>query len=71
MWPAVNGSPIYRAAGCEECSGTGYRGRSGIYEFLLMNETIRDLILKHASADVIKNAAVEKGMRSLRDDGWM
>ena len=36
-----------------------------------MNETIRDLILKHASADIIKNAAVEKGMRSLRDDGWM
>jgi general secretion pathway protein E len=68
---AVNGAPIYRAAGCEECSGTGYRGRSGIYELLLMNETIRDLILKHASADIIKNAAVEKGMRTLRDDGWL
>jgi general secretion pathway protein E len=68
---AVNGSPIYRAAGCEECSGTGYRGRSGIYEFLLMNESIREHILKHASADVIKNAAVAKGMRTLRDDGWL
>ncbi len=68
---AVNGAPIYRAAGCEECSGTGYRGRSGIYEFLLMNEAIRELILKHASADAIKNAAVEKGMRTLRDDGWL
>jgi len=68
---AVNGAPIYRAAGCEECSGTGYRGRSGIYELLLMNESIRELILKHASADVIKAAAVANGMRTLRDDGWL
>ena len=68
---AVNGAPIYRAAGCEECSGTGYRGRSGIYELLLVNESIRELILKHASADVIKAAAVAKGMRTLRDDGWL
>jgi general secretion pathway protein E len=68
---AVTGAPIYRAAGCEECSGTGYRGRSGIYELLLMNESIRELILKHASADVIKTAAVANGMRTLRDDGWL
>jgi general secretion pathway protein E len=68
---AVNGAPIYRAVGCEECSGTGYRGRSGIYELLLMNESIRELILKHASADVIKAAAVTNGMRTLRDDGWL
>ncbi len=68
---AVNGAPIYRAAGCEECSGTGYRGRSGIYELLLMNESIRELILKHASADVVKAAAVANGMRTLRDDGWL
>jgi general secretion pathway protein E len=68
---AVSGAPIYRAAGCEECSGTGYRGRSGIYELLLMNESIRELILKHASADGIKAAAVANGMRTLRDDGWL
>jgi general secretion pathway protein E len=68
---AVNGTPIYRAAGCEECSGTGYRGRSGIYELLLMNESIRELILKHVSADVIKATAVTNGMRTLRDDGWL
>jgi len=68
---AINGAPVYRAAGCEECSGTGYRGRSGIYELLLMNESIRELILKHVSADVIKQTAVANGMRSLRDDGWM
>jgi general secretion pathway protein E len=65
-----NGDGVYRAAGCEECSGTGYRGRSGIYELLLMNESIREQILKHASADIIKNHAVTQGMRTLRDDGW-
>jgi general secretion pathway protein E len=66
-----NGATIYRAGGCDDCSGTGYRGRSGIYELLLMNESIRELILKHASADVTKAAAVASGMRTLRDDGWL
>jgi general secretion pathway protein E len=69
--PGSNGASIYRAGGCEECSGTGYRGRSGIYELLLINESIRELILKHASADAIKTAAVAQGMRTLRDDGWL
>ena len=66
-----NGGSVYRPGGCEECSGTGYRGRSGIYELLMMNEGIRDLILKHASADIIKNEATSRGMRTLRDDGWL
>ncbi len=66
----TNGS-VYRAAGCEECSGTGYRGRSGIYELLLMNESVREHIVKHASADVIKTVATGRGMRTLRDDGWL
>ncbi len=61
---------IYEAQGCEECSMTGYRGRSGIYELLLVNDEIRKLILQHASADVIKGQAVSQGMRTLREDGW-
>jgi general secretion pathway protein E len=69
--PGSNGASIYRAAGCEECSGTGYRGRSGIYELLMIDESIRELILKHASADAVKASAVAKGMRTLRDDGWL
>jgi general secretion pathway protein E len=68
---ALDGARLYRAAGCEECSGTGYRGRTGVYELLLIDETIREMILKHASADVIKSAATARGMRSLRDDGWV
>jgi len=66
-----NGATVYRATGCEECSGTGYRGRSGIYELLLMNESVRELILKHVSADVIKANVTAAGMRTLRDDGWL
>jgi len=66
-----NGASVYRAVGCEECSGTGYRGRSGIYELLLIDESIRELVLKHASADIVRNAATAKGMRTLRDDGWL
>ena len=56
--------------GCEECAQTGFRGRQGIFELLLMNDPVRQLILKRASADAIKDAAVELGMTTLRDDGW-
>lgn len=61
---------VYEARGCEECAMTGYRGRSGIFELLVMNEGVRQLVLKRSSADVIKNYAVSQGMRTLREDGW-
>jgi general secretion pathway protein E len=56
--------------GCEHCAHTGYRGRSGIYEFLPVTDTIKELILERASSGQIKDAAVKQGMRTLRDDGW-
>jgi general secretion pathway protein E len=56
--------------GCEECAGTGYRGRAGIYEFLPVTDQIKPLILERASAGAIKESAVQQGMRTLRDDGW-
>jgi general secretion pathway protein E len=62
---------IYSAGGCEICSGTGYRGRSGIYELLLTSEAIREQVLKRSSADAIKTVATSRGMRTLRDDGWL
>jgi len=62
---------VYEARGCEECSGTGYRGRCGIYELLVVGDQVRDLILKRASADMIKQEAVRRGMRTLREDGWL
>jgi general secretion pathway protein E len=61
---AVEGS------GCEQCAHTGYRGRSGIYEFLPVTDTVKGLILERASSGQIKDAAVKQGMRTLRDDGW-
>jgi general secretion pathway protein E len=62
---------VYEAQGCEECTTTGYHGRSGIYELLSINEGVRGLILKRSSADVIRNLAVSQGMRTLREDGWV
>ncbi|MFH1245471.1 MAG: ATPase, T2SS/T4P/T4SS family [Candidatus Omnitrophota bacterium] len=56
--------------GCEQCKFTGYRGRTGIYEFLLVSDNIRDLIIKRASASQIKKLAVSEGMHTLRQDGW-
>ncbi len=60
--------PIYRAKGCEVC-GNGYRGRTGIYELLLVDDDIRQLALKNVDSTSIKRAGVHRGMRTLLDDG--
>jgi type IV pilus assembly protein PilB len=60
---------FHTAAGCERCSGTGYAGRIGIYEIMLVDETLRRLILQGASADEIAGAARKAGMIPLREDG--
>jgi general secretion pathway protein E len=60
---------IYKAAGCPKCANTGYLGRSGIYELLLVDEEIQNLITRGADANAIRRAAVDKGMLTLRDDG--
>jgi general secretion pathway protein E len=58
-----------RGAGCAACRQTGYSGRLGIFELLVVNEPIRREIAARATASRIKTAAVESGMRTLRDDG--
>jgi len=58
---------FYRATGCEDCAGTGYNGRLGIYEMLQVNDRIVDLILENQPAKVIKKAAMDYGMITLRD----
>lgn len=60
---------LYRSKGCIECSGTGYRGRKGIYEFLKITESIQTLILQRASTYEIQSKAIEEGMITLRADG--
>ena len=69
---AANGGQVeaYRGRGCDACNYTGYRGRTGIYEFLIVDEEIRRLSLQKTSAQVIKQAAVGMEMRTLREDGW-
>ncbi len=61
---------VYEGKGCDDCKFTGYKGRTAIYESLLMDEGIRDLVLKRASSDQIKKKALEFGMHTLRMDGW-
>jgi general secretion pathway protein E len=60
---------LYRIAGCPECNGTGYRGRSGIYELMVVDDTIRRHIMNGSDASAIKRAAIEGGMLTLRHDG--
>jgi len=62
---------LQEGEGCEICSHTGYQGRSGIYELLTVDEPLRQLILKHASADTIRERAMADGMRTLREDAWL
>lgn len=60
---------LYRAKGCDKCFDTGYSGRSGIFEILLIDDDIRNLTLSHVDSGTIKKKATEHGMTTLRDDG--
>jgi general secretion pathway protein E len=60
---------FYRAAGCAHCSNTGYRGRVGIFELMLIDEPVRREILNNSDAKTIQRVAQQQGMRLLRDDG--
>lgn len=62
---------IYECKGCEKCAHTGYRGRTGIYELLPVTDNIKALILNKSDAGAIKRKAIENGMRTLRQDGWL
>lgn len=61
---------IYRSVGCRECRQTGFFGRHAIFEWMDTDNEIRELILKHASSDAIRDAARRAGMRTLAEDGW-
>ena len=60
---------IYRAKGCDRCNHIGFKGRIGLFEIMMMDDAIRGLVVKEASADVLKHAAVSAGMRTLHGDG--
>ena len=60
---------VYRGVGCRKCGGTGYRGRLGVHEVLLMSEEISRLCVDEAPAEAIRQVAIEQGMLTLRKDG--
>ena len=59
---------FYRGRGCDTCKGTGYKGRVGVYELMPVTDKVRELILARASSYAIREAAIEAGMRTLKDD---
>jgi len=65
------GQTFYRGKGCENCSYTGYRGRTAIHEVLENSDEIRELVLQNATSDQIRAMARKQGMRILREDGWL
>jgi len=61
---------IYRSTGCRECRNTGFHGRHAIFEWMDSDSEIRQLVLKNASSDQIRDAARRAGMKTLAEDGW-
>ena len=64
-----SGKKIYRGKGCQSCLNTGYRGRTGIFELMILDDPIKSLILKTSDSNAIKHKAVEQGLITLRQDG--
>ncbi len=60
----------FASRGCKACHQTGFHGRAAIYEFFIMVQPIKELIMQKASTDAIRKLAVELGMRTMREDGW-
>ena len=61
--------PFFYGKGCDKCNNTGYKGRMGIYELLIMNDTLREMVVSEASLDEFRNACRKFGMRTLRESG--
>ena len=66
---AADGVSLYRKRGCPRCNQTGYKGRIGIYQLMVMSEALGRLASQHASREELERAAMETGMKSLWDDG--
>ena len=74
LWPeneknSVISGQLYKGPGCENCLDTGYLGRTGICELLVIDDDVKELITKKCGSHIIKEAAIEKGMSTLREDG--
>jgi type IV pilus assembly protein PilB len=65
----IKGKKFYRGKGCENCNNTGYKGRVGLFELMIMNDDLRDMVMANRSTDELREAARGFGMISLRDAG--
>ena len=65
----VKGKEFYYGKGCDRCNNTGYRGRTGIFEVMVFNDEIRDLVMNNASTNILRAAGQRAGMKLLRDNG--
>ena len=63
------GKKFFRGRGCEKCNRTGYKGRLGLYELLIMNDDLRDMIMRNASTEDLREASRKAGMVTLRESG--
>ncbi|NNJ25721.1 GspE/PulE family protein [Alienimonas chondri] len=73
MPPGTKGeapATLFKAVGCRACSETGYRGRTGIFELLVSDDGLRQMVAEGASTDLIRRYGRDKGMTTLRDSGW-
>jgi type IV pilus assembly protein PilB len=68
---AIGELPFFRGRGCDECGGSGLKGRQGLYEVMALTPSLRKHIMQNASGQDIKDAAIEDGMLTLRMDGWL
>jgi type II secretory ATPase GspE/PulE/Tfp pilus assembly ATPase PilB-like protein len=66
---SADGVALYRKRGCPRCNQTGYKGRIGIYQLMVMDEDISRLAAQHASREELERAALQTGMKTLWDDG--
>jgi len=67
----VKGRNFMYGKGCDYCNNTGYKGRMGLFETLVLSDELRDLVMKNASTNILRNAARKRGMRILREVGLM
>src|SRR5581483_6257958 len=62
---------FFKGRGCEQCNGTGLKGRQGVYEVMVMTPHVRKLVMQNVGAAEIRDGAIEEGMLTLRMDAWL
>ena len=67
----IQGRTLYRGRGCENCTKSGYKGRMAIFEIMLMDDELRDLVMQQASTAVLQSESRKRGMRTLRESGLL